>query len=92
MWTKTRAQVAAMSKKVPRGHPDLVALQSKLRGEKLYLDVKTELARDPRPSDAQLVEIAHLLLAARSDTSTTVDVENADHLADDVAELTDAAV
>jgi hypothetical protein len=63
-----------MSKKLPPGHPELIALKSKYRGEYLHKVVKTELLRDPRPTDEQLVQIADTLLAARSDSHLTTAV------------------
>jgi len=65
----------------------LIALKRKLRGEHRYDQVKSELLRDPHPTDDQLVEIADMLLAARTNTSDTVNDAAALH---DDAALTEA--
>jgi hypothetical protein len=74
-WQTTRALLANKSAKLPSKHPELIALRAKLRGEMLWKHVTEELALYPRPMNAQLTAIAHMLLDARSTEVDSDEVE-----------------
>jgi hypothetical protein len=65
-WTKTRSRLAARSKQLPPGHPELEQLRREMHGKVLHERVKNYVANWSPIPDELLEKIAGLLLAART--------------------------